>query len=110
MNSKVIAIDFDGTITKDSKYPITGVIDLNAIDHIKKIKKLGHKIILWTCREGDELKEAIDLCSFHGIYFDSINENKNGNSRKIRADFYIDNKSNINNKVNWEEIVKWLKL
>lgn len=93
LKNKVIAIDFDNTITSLSKPPVTGKININAIEQIKELKK-NNKIILWTCREDEELIEAIELCKKYGLVFDKVNENINGTySRKIRADIYIDDKA-----------------
>lgn len=57
---------------------------------------------MWTCREGQGLLEAIDAYNEVGLTFDAINDNLperkeivDGNvinSRKIRADMYIDNR------------------
>ena len=48
----IIAIDFDGTITKEHRYPRIGVVDTKAIEVIKKLKR-KHTICLWTCRDGE---------------------------------------------------------
>jgi hypothetical protein len=54
---------------------------------------------LWTCREGDWLKEAVIACNEHGIQFDAINENIPElkftylGQHKIIADIYLDDKA-----------------
>ncbi len=94
---KVIAVDFDGCIcTLD--WPNIGEPNWDIINALKKEKSSGSKLILWTCRCGDQLKEAVDACSNWGIEFDAVNENlperllKYGysESRKISADEYWD--------------------
>ena len=67
---------------------------------MKRRKESGDKLILWTCREGDDLETAVKWCQEQGICFDAINDNlpavieKYGcNSRKISCDFYIDDKA-----------------
>ena len=67
---------------------------------LKKRRRQGNKIILWTCREGERLLKAVDWCWEHGLAFDAVNENLpemiewHGNDcRKIFADVYIDDKS-----------------
>lgn len=92
--NKIIAVDFDGTITLDSPYPITGKPNMNMVNLIKKLQ-VNNKIILWTCREGKYLEEALNICSSLGIVFDEVNENidKTSSSRKIYADYYIDDKA-----------------
>ena len=46
----IIAIDFDGTICQN-EYPEIGDPMPLAIWSIKKLKKRGHDLILWTCRQ-----------------------------------------------------------
>ncbi|MEG1778358.1 MAG: hypothetical protein RR209_05200, partial [Angelakisella sp.] len=67
---------------------------------IKELKQMGHTLILWTCRTGKHLDEAVAWCEKHGIQFDYINEQCDKalewfttDSRKIYADYYIDDKN-----------------
>ena len=46
-----IAIDFDGTIV-EHRYPEIGREIPFAIETLKRLIKDGHKLILWTVREG----------------------------------------------------------
>ena len=99
MKSKIYAIDFDGFLCKD-KYPEIGEPKHDNITYVKDLKNDGHIIILWTCREGELLDEAIDWCKQNGIIFDYVNENTSenikkygGNSRKIFADYYVDDRN-----------------
>lgn len=99
----ILAIDFDGTIVND-RFPEIGELIPQAIDTILQLQACGHKLILWTCRENgpdrNYIEEAINFCAQYGLFFDAINENMPdspfahlGNSRKIYADYYIDDKS-----------------
>jgi hypothetical protein len=99
----IIAIDFDGTIAADC-YPEIGEPLFGAIEAILKLKENGNQIILWTCREDlpnrKYLTEAVEFCRSHGLEFDAVNESTPdnpfkhlGKSRKVYADFYIDDKS-----------------
>ncbi len=99
----IIAIDFDGTIVED-QFPEIGNLIPQAIDTILHFQECGHKLILWTCRENGNgrnyLEDAINFLAEYGIFFDAYNENLPdspyahlGNSRKIYADYYIDDKS-----------------
>lgn len=99
----IIAIDFDGTLVEDS-WPEIGRPRHDQFDRAKALKRDGHKLILWTCREdspsGNRLTEAVEFCAKMGLYFDSVNENVTdspfnylGHSRKVYADKYIDDKS-----------------
>lgn len=95
----IYAVDFDGTLC-ESVYPGIGAPNLALIEHLKKRRRQGNKIILWTCREGERLLVAVDWCREHGLAFDAVNENLpemiewHGNDcRKIFADVYIDDKT-----------------
>ena len=63
-------------------------------------KQAGDRLILWTCRELDDLPPAVAWCREQGLLFDAVNDNlpelveKWGiNSRKVDCDLYIDDKS-----------------
>lgn len=103
---KIVAIDFDGTITKESKWPELGEFDMRVVNAIKVAKSRGVKFILWTNRQDDNtfapncLTEAVDYCKTVGITFDAVNDNLpeiieyfGPNTRKITADYYVDDKS-----------------
>lgn len=96
----IYAVDFDGTLC-ESEFPGIGAPNIFLINHLIKRRKQGNKIILWTCRHGERLQEAVDWCSQHGLEFDAINENLpetleyfgGSESRKIHADVFIDDKA-----------------
>lgn len=95
----IIAVDFDGTLCKEC-YPNMGEANRELIDELVVRKQKGDKLILWTCREGSSLKEALEWCKHQGIIFDAVNDNLEEikqkyqhNSRKITADLYIDDKA-----------------
>lgn len=95
----IIAVDFDGTLC-ENKWPEIGMPNLQLIEYLKMQRAIGAKIILWTCREGRELAEALVWCMEHGLSFDTINKNLphiiekfGGDCRKIFANEYIDDKS-----------------
>lgn len=96
---KIYAIDFDGTLCKNM-FPKIGDPNNTVINKIKNIKENGNKLILWTCRTGKRLDEAVKWCNSKGIEFDAINNNIQDiinkfkcDSRKIVADYYIDDKA-----------------
>lgn len=96
---KVIAVDFDGTLCMN-KWPDIGAPYLDLINRLKELRRDGHKVILWTCRERMRLVEAVAWCSGYGLFFDAVNDNIKeyidhfgSNSRKILADIYIDDKA-----------------
>jgi len=95
----IYAVDFDGTLCVE-KYPGIGEPRQNVIDFCKQKRAEGHKLILWTCRCGEYLEQAIKWCEEQGLIFDAINENLperiaeyGGDCRKISADFYLDDKN-----------------
>ena len=96
---KVIAVDFDGCICTN-EYPNIGEPNWAVIYKLRKEKSAGSKLILWTCREDDLLKEAIRACKKWGIVFDTINDNipelielYGSNPRKVSATEYWDDKA-----------------
>jgi hydroxymethylpyrimidine pyrophosphatase-like HAD family hydrolase len=101
---RVIAIDFDDTITEHSEYPITGDIRPRAVEVIKKLQQ-HYDCILWTCRSGENLIEAIKLLADKGIVFNYVNASPIGcgDGPKILADIYIDDK-NFDYVVDWDRI------
>ncbi len=104
-----IAVDFDGTIV-EHKYPEIGRPLLFAFETLKKLQEQRHQLILWTYRSGRELDEAVEFCRRNGIEFYAVNKNypeevfdEQKVSRKIQADFYIDDR-NICGLPGWGEI------
>lgn len=103
MKRKIIAVDFDGTLYTEN-YPYIGDPIWRTINYCKEQQENGAILILWTCRNGADLTEAIELCERVGLTFDYVNENAKESlfgyardSRKIYADEYIDDKSiNVN--------------
>ena len=92
----IVAVDFDGTLSLDSQYPNIGRFNTCLYEALMKLKGIGWSIVLWTCREGKELKEAVEWCKMNGLEFDAINENPPEvpfKSRKVVADMYIDDRA-----------------
>lgn len=97
----IIAVDFDGTLCAEC-FPNIGEPNQALISALLELKRSGKKLILWTCRAGDRLDEAVEWCNMHGLCFDAVNENLpeiielyGSDSRKITADLYIDDKSSL---------------
>ncbi|PTB96880.1 hydrolase [Marivirga lumbricoides] len=103
-----IAVDFDGTIVED-KFPAIGKPHLFAIETLLALQKKRHQLILWTVREGESLKKAVEFCESHGIEFYAINKNfpeevlEPGQSRKINADIFIDDR-NVGGFIGWSKV------
>ena len=109
-NTLIIAVDFDGTIVEDA-YPKTGKPILFAFETLKKLQSEGHRLILWTYRNGSKLNEAVAFCKEKGIDFYAVNKNfpeevyEEKYSRKIHADLFIDDR-NVGGFLGWTEIYK----
>ena len=96
----VIAVDFDGTIVQNA-YPEIGAPKYDVIYALQYLQAAGNQLILWTCRDGDDLKRAVEYCEkVHNLHFDYINADTaealqkfTGRSKKVGADFYIDDKA-----------------
>ncbi len=107
-NTKILAIDFDGTIVEDA-YPKIGKPMLFAFETMKQLQNQGHRLILWTYRSGRKLQEAVDFCSKNGIEFYAVNKSypeetlDNSISRKIHADIFIDDR-NFGDLPDWGKI------
>ncbi len=103
-----IAVDFDGTIVEHA-YPRIGKEMLFAFDTLKALQKKGHKLILWTFREGDSLEDAVQFCKEHGVEFYAVNKNfpeesyTDMSSRKVLADVYIDDR-NLGGFPGWSQV------
>jgi hypothetical protein len=76
----------------------------------------GHKLILWSVREGVLLEEAVNWCKERGLEFYAVNkdfpeENTNHNehfSRKLKADIWIDDR-NVGGLPDWGTIYRIIK-
>ena len=92
----IVAVDFDGTLSLDAQYPNIGRFNTRLYEALMKLKGIGWSIVLWTCREGKELREAVIWCANNGLEFDAINENPPEvpfKSRKVVADMYVDDRA-----------------
>lgn len=101
MKPRVIAVDFDGTLC-DNRWPEIGKANRHIINLLIRHQAEGGKVILWTCRCGEMLDQAVMWCMNHGLRFDAINDNLpenialyGNNCRKVWADEYWDDKSVI---------------
>lgn len=70
---KAIAIDFDGCICTNA-FPDIGAPNRGVIDKAIAEQAAGAGLILWTCREGELLRQALDACAKWGLHFDAVNE------------------------------------
>lgn len=108
----IIAVDFDGTIV-EHKYPAIGKEIPFATATLRQLIKDGHKLILWSVREGELLEEAVKWCEDHGVRFYATNSNIDEDpgetqmsehySRKLKADMFIDDR-NVGGLPDWGTI------
>lgn len=89
----IIAVDYDGTLEKGGKP------DLVLIEYLKSQQRKGNSVILWTCREGKRLSDALKMLSNNGFSPNLVNRNHPSavrrlghDPRKVYADMYIDDK------------------
>ena len=97
--TSIYAVDFDGTLCEYA-WPGIGAMNYKLIRTLIALRAKGDKVILWTCRVGDKLDEAVEWCKARGLEFDAINENLpeiveefGCDSRKIFANVYIDDRA-----------------
>ena len=114
-----IAIDFDGTIVTH-EYPYIGR-DLPYVKEvIKTLVDNGHKLFLYTMRDGDQLEDAIKYCEFNNLNFIGYNKSPQqfSTSPKQYASVYIDDAAlgcpvifdpTVSDRpyVNWSAVAKW---
>lgn len=90
----IIAVDYDGTLEIDKE------MNVRLINDLIRRQRQGDIIILWTCRQGKRLTEAINMLMWQGFRPNLVNENApqsiaalGYNPRKVLADVYIDDKN-----------------
>ena len=100
MSAPIIAVDFDGVLTRADGWPKIGEFDPEMIIALVFAQRKGWRLILWTCREGEYLSAAIDWCAKRFLHFDFHNVNApdrvakfGSDCRKISADIILDDKS-----------------
>jgi len=102
-----IAVDFDGTIV-ENRYPEIGRELPFATETLRMLAREGHRLVLWSCREGGLLDEAVAWCRERGVEFWAVNrdypeettENNPRWTRKLKADLFIDDR-NVGGLPDW---------
>lgn len=110
----IIAVDFDGTIV-EHRYPAIGKEIPFATRTLHKLAEDGHRLILWSVREGKLLDEAVEWCRERGVEFYAVNrdfEEEDGTghnfSRKLKADLFIDDR-NVGGLPDWGTIYELVR-
>lgn len=90
----IIAVDYDGTL-----FRLGRVNDL-LLASLRDAQQHGAIVILWSCRQGNSLTEAVNTLKAHGFLPNLVNQNAPAairmlgcDPRKIYADVYIDDKA-----------------
>lgn len=96
---KAIAIDFDGCLCEWA-WPEIGAPHTDVINKAIREQVNGTALILWTCRVGRLLEDAVDWCRSYGLEFDAVNANLpdritayRNDCRKVSADEYWDDRA-----------------
>lgn len=117
---KAVAIDFDGTLAYTDFPTILEPIP-EAIEFVKQCNQAGVAVILWTCRTGHHLNEAVAWCKEHDLELNAVNNNLDDwvgefytkyptvhpDGRKVAADLYIDDKAL--GGIDWDKAFEWLR-
>ena len=95
----VICFDFDGT-TVEHRHPEIGAPIAGAVETLRDLQAAGHRLILWTCRTGQPLVDAMRYLRSHGIAPAAVNANlpelvrfEGSDPRKPYADVYIEDRN-----------------
>lgn len=95
----IIAVDFDGTIV-ESNFPTIVAPMSGALDALSMLADDGHFIIIWTCRTGQHLLDAINWLLEHNVKFNRVNDHNPENvalygdaGNKVYAHVYVDDKN-----------------
>lgn len=112
----IIAVDFDGTIV-EHRYPEIGKEIPFATATLRRLIQDGHKLILWSVREGKLLEDAINWCNERGVHFYAVNTDIDEDaadfqgvklfSRKIKAHVFIDDR-NLGGLPDWGTIYQMI--
>jgi len=94
---KIHAFDFDGTICKN-EYPEIGKIRNSVVDKMKKLWEDDlTRIIIWTCREGEDERRMAEWLYKNNVPYDYINYDSVWTGgircRKLFAHYYYDDRN-----------------
>lgn len=114
MRKVAICIDFDGCVTEGDWFPEVAPIIPDAVKTINLWYNQGHTIVFSSCRSGIAQQAAEVALNLHGVRYHHFNENipsrieqYQDDSRKIGADFYIDDKQ-IGGMPGWKEAYNYV--
>ena len=62
LKAKIIAVDFDNTITLPCPYPNACRLDKRAKKYLDKLHEKGYRLILWSARIEKDYEDAYNMC------------------------------------------------
>lgn len=118
-NELILAIDFDGTITTNESMREEALeLREGAYEVLHRLHEDGVRLVLWTCRGGHNLDNALVFLEEEGLLevFEKVNsqldeveeEYENVIGRKVGADLYIDDKNIFTAEVDWRAIEQYI--
>lgn len=111
----ILAIDFDGTITTNPSMSSEELVLQPECERVlNRFFDDGIRLILWTCRTGPRLEEAVNFLEDKGLLqlFDAINDQLPEVKKeywphigpKVGADVYFDDKNVGACYIKWDEV------
>ena len=119
-----ITLDFDNTCALED-FPLVGADVPYAVEVLKRLVSNGVTLILWTCRQNEQLKDAVEWFKRNDIPLFGVNEDPQpdktlaalyGIPRKIVGQFNIDDRNlgcptiDIESNGKVYTVVDWRKL
>lgn len=108
MRQLMIAVDFDGTVIDENGRSLEG-----ATNSLRELARRGHRLYLWTCREGPGLDEAAAWFQQRGIPLAGVNQNAphemRWRNRKLYADVYVDDRV-VGGFPGWLTVMAWARI
>lgn len=90
--SLLVAFDFDNTVfdyhQKGYQFPKVEKV-------LKRARKLGCQLILFTANEGEKLERAVSYCTTNGYPPDYINESPVSSTRKPYVSILLDDRAGL---------------
>lgn len=87
LNKRTIVVDFDNTVTEKSCYPVMGKLAKGCKEKLEKLKRKGYRLVLYTTRQGNDLRECMAFCKKNELPFDDYV------GGKFSGAYYIDDKA-----------------
>lgn len=90
----------DDVLCASAHYPDIGAPNWEIIVAAAAEQIAGAGLILWTCRDGELLENALEACARWGLHFDAVNDSLpswkkfyGNDTRKVGATEYWDDKA-----------------